>query len=161
MADQKQTDELASPRSLKAREPRSDLVFRAVARSAGGITIGIMLAVGLFLSLNGAQAIGKAGFSFLTVQKWETTNPAAGSFGIAAVLFGTITIAIVALCISFPLSFGSALLISEVLPGAIKSAVISVVDLMAAVPSVIFGLWGVFFLQANVIPVSKWISQKQ
>jgi len=154
----KGTTEL-QPRSLKAREPRSDLVFRGVARAAGGVTIGVMLAVGLFLSLNGSAAIAKAGFSFLTVQRWETTNPAPGSFGIAAVLIGTITIALIALCVSFPLSFGSALLISEVLPGGIKSAVISVVDLMAAVPSVIFGLWGVFFLQANVIPVSKWISE--
>jgi phosphate transport system permease protein len=45
-----------------------------------------------------------------------------------------------------------------VVPGRIKSTLISLVDLMAAVPSVVFGLWGVFFLQANVIPVSQWIS---
>jgi len=144
-----------APRSLKAKIPLSDSVFRGVARSAGGITVGIMLAVGLFLSVNGAQAMGAAGFNFLTEQTW---SPQTGTFGIAAVLFGTVTIAIIALLVSFPLSFGTALLISEVIPPNIKGAVISLVDLMAAVPSVIFGLWGVFFLQANVIPVSKWIS---
>jgi len=147
------------PRSLKAREPQADLVFRAVARSAGGLTIAIMLAVGLFLSLNGANAMRIAGWGFLTTQSWNTSIPKAGEFGIAAVLFGTIQIAIIALGVAFPLSFGTALLISEVLPGNIKSTFISIVDLMAAVPSVIFGLWGVFFLQANVIPVSAWISQ--
>ena len=153
------TPDLDVPRASETKESKSDLIFKTVARSAGVATVGIMLAVGLFLSLNGAQAIAKAGWSFLSVQQWDTTNPQQGSFGIAAVLFGTIQIALIALCVSFPLSFGSALLISEVLPNGIKSFVISVVDLMAAVPSVIFGLWGVFFLQSNVIPVSKWISE--
>lgn len=147
------------PRSLKAREPQADLVFRSVARAAGGLTIAIMLAVGLFLTLNGAKAMNIAGWQFLTTQTWNTSIPKPGEFGIAAVLFGTIQIAVIALCVAFPLSFGTSLLISEVLPGNLKSTFISIVDLMAAVPSVIFGLWGVFFLQANVIPVSAWISQ--
>lgn len=147
------------PRSLKAREPQADLVFRSVARAAGGLTIAIMLAVGLFLTLNGANAMHIAGWQFLTTQSWNTSIPKPGEFGIAAVLFGTIQIAVIALCVAFPLSFGTSLLISEVLPGNLKSTFVSIVDLMAAVPSVIFGLWGVFFLQANVIPVSAWISQ--
>jgi len=147
------------PRSLKAREPQADLVFRSVARAAGGLTIAIMLAVGLFLTLNGTKAMNIAGWQFLTTQTWNTSIPKPGEFGIAAVLFGTIQIAVIALCVAFPLSFGTSLLISEVLPGNLKSTFISIVDLMAAVPSVIFGLWGVFFLQANVIPVSAWISQ--
>jgi len=146
------------PRILKPREPFADQVFRAIARGSGGITVGIMLAVGLFLSLNGSQAIGSAGLSFLTTDAWNPVEGQAASFGIRSVLFGTVVIAIIALCISFPLSFGTALLISEVLPPSIKRSVVSMVDLMAAVPSVIFGLWGVFFLQASVIPVSRWIS---
>ena len=68
------------------------------------------------------------------------------------------TIALIALTIALPLSLGTALLISEIVPGRVKSMLISLVDLMAAVPSVVFGLWGVFFLQASVIPVSQWIS---
>lgn len=152
---QQQADQ---PRSLKAREAGADVVFRAIARSAGGATIAIMLAVGLFLTVNGSQALQVGGWQFLTAQDWNTNIAEPGRFGIAAVLTGTVEIALIALCVSVPLSFGSALLISEVLPGAIKQAVISIVDLMAAVPSVIFGLWGVFFLQANVIPVSSWIS---
>jgi phosphate transport system permease protein len=144
-----------SARPFSVREQIGDILFRSIARSAGGITVGIMLAVGLFLALNGSQAISAAGFNFLTEQAWQ---PQAHEFGIAAVLSGTVTIAIIALCVSFPLAFGTALLISEVLPDRLKSLVIPVVDLMAAVPSVIFGLWGVFFLQANVIPVSQFMS---
>ncbi len=146
------------PRILKPREPFADQVFRAIARGSGGITVGIMLAVGLFLSINGSQAIGSSGLSFLTTDAWNPVEGQAASFGIRSVLFGTVVIAIIALCISFPLSLGTALLISEVLPPSIKRTVVSMVDLMAAVPSVIFGLWGVFFLQASVIPVSRWIS---
>lgn len=154
----KSFDKLAkadSPRVFNPGQAASDAIFKVVARSAGGITVGIMLAVGLFLSFNGFQAIQSAGFNFLTEQAWQ---PQSHKFGIAAVLAGTVTIAIIALCVSFPLAFGTSLLISEVLPDRIKSIVIPIVDLMAAVPSVIFGLWGVFFLQANVIPVSKFIS---
>jgi len=144
-----------SPRPFRVQQPLADEIFRLVARGAGGITVGIMLAVGLFLSINGSQAISAAGFNFLTEQAWQ---PQAQKFGIAAVLSGTVTIAVIALCVSFPLAFGTALLISEVLPAKLKSVLIPLVDLMAAVPSVIFGLWGVFFLQANVIPVSKFLS---
>jgi len=118
-------------------------------------TVGIMLAVGIFLTLRATDALSVAGFSFLTEQEW---SPETQKFGIAAVLFGTITIAIIALCVSVPLSLGAALLISEIVTPKVKTALITLVDLMAAVPSVIFGLWGVFYLQANVIPVSQWIS---
>lgn len=151
-----QVPNTASPRSLKSKPSVADFAFRSAVRSAGGITVGIMLAVGLFLSLNATDAISKAGFNFLTETQW---SPETGKFGIAAVLFGTITIALVALCVSFPLAFGSSLLISEVVPPKIRGSLISLVDLMAAVPSVIFGLWGVFFLQANIIPVSMWLSK--
>jgi phosphate transport system permease protein len=64
----------------------------------------------------------------------------------------------VALIVSFPLSIGAAILISMVVTDSVRRLLVTIVDLMAAVPSVIFGLWGVFFLQSNVIPVAKWIS---
>ncbi|MCX6500921.1 MAG: phosphate ABC transporter permease subunit PstC [Microbacterium sp.] len=142
-------------RSLRSAPVFSDRVFRTVCIAAGGATVAIMLAVGVFLTLRGGQALSVAGFSFLWTQAW---SPETGDFGIAAVLFGTITIALVALTFSFPLALGTALLISEVLPDGIKRAMTTIVDLMAAVPSVVFGLWGVQFLQENVIPVSRWIS---
>jgi phosphate transport system permease protein len=143
------------PRSIASRSTRADLWFRAIARSAGTATVGIMLAVGIFLSLRASDALRVAGFSFLTEQKW---SPETGQFGVAAVLFGTVTIALVAMCVSIPLSIGTALLLSEVLRGKVRSMLISLVDLMAAVPSIVFGLWGLFFLQAAVIPVARWIS---
>ncbi len=146
------------PRDLRAAPTLADTVFRRVAFAAGGITVATMLAVGLFLAMRAGQAIlppDGMGLSFLTEQQW---SPETGQFGIAAVLFGTFTIAIIAMCISVPLAVGTSLLISEVLRGRLKQWAISLVDLMAAVPSVVFGLWGVFFLQEAVIPVSRWVS---
>lgn len=142
-------------RSLKSRPVLSDRVFRALCYAAGGATVTIMLAVGVFLSGRASEALAKAGPSFLWTQEW---SPETGTFGIAAVLFGTVTIAVIALVIALPLSLGTALLISEIVPGRMRSMLITLVDLMAAVPSVVFGLWGVFFLQSNVIPVAQWIS---
>ncbi|TFB84061.1 phosphate ABC transporter permease subunit PstC [Cryobacterium algoricola] len=142
-------------RSLVSRPSISDSVFRSVAFSAGTITVLIMLAVGVFLSLRAGDALGVAGFNFLFEQDW---SPETKKFGIASVLFGTITIAVIAMCVAVPLALGTALLISEVAQGRLKSTLVTLVDLMAAVPSVVFGLWGVFFLQANVIPVATWIS---
>ena len=153
--DQGSHEPIAGRRSLVSKPSRSDSVFRSVSYAAGMTTVGIMLAVGIFLTLRATDALNVAGFSFLTEQAW---SPETQQFGIAAVLFGTITIALIALCISVPLSLGAALLISEIVSPKVKTALITLVDLMAAVPSVIFGLWGVFFLQANVIPVSQWIS---
>lgn len=144
-----------SPRNLKSRPSISDLVFRSSAFTAGILTVSIMLAVGVFLSIRAADAIGVAGFSFLTEQQW---SPETQTFGILAILSGTITIALIAMVVSVPLALGTALLISEVTRGRVQQWLITLVDLMAAVPSVVFGLWGVFFLQANVIPVAQWIS---
>ena len=143
------------PRALSARVSGADVGFRVLARSAGTATLGIMLAVGLFLGLRASDALKVAGPSFLTTQEW---SPETQTFGVAAVLFGTVSIAVVAMCVSIPLSIGTALLLSEVVRGRIRSTLISLVDLMAAVPSIVFGLWGLFFLQAAVIPVARWIS---
>lgn len=153
--DVRTTASARGARKLVSRPSFSDSVFRSVSFAAGGITVAIMLSVGLFLSLRAGSAIQVAGFGFLTEQKW---SPETGEFGIGAVLFGTITIALIALAVSVPLALGTSLLISEILRGRLKQWSIALVDLMAAVPSVVFGLWGLFFFQESVIPVSRWIS---
>ena len=143
------------PRRLTARLSASDRIFRAVAR-AGGIVVLVLLGlVGTFLGYRAAQALHKAGWSFLTTQVW---NPQGGGFGIAAVAIGTILIALVAVLVAVPLSLGTALYISEYAPRGIQRFLISVVDLMAAVPSVIFGLWGAFLVQWHIVSLSRWIN---
>jgi phosphate transport system permease protein len=145
-----------SPRLLTVVRDPADVRFRAVARAGGILVLTVMSLVGVFLAFRASQALGVAGFGFLTQQAWE---PDAGKFGIAAVLVGTILIASVAIVFAVPLALGTALYITEYAPVKIRSFLIGLVDLMAAIPSVVYGLWGFFFLQGNITPVSRWISQ--
>jgi phosphate transport system permease protein len=142
-------------RSIAPRPSGPDQWFHRLARAAGTATVGIMLAVGIFLALRASDALGVAGFSFLTEQSW---SPETQKFGVAAVVSGTVTIALVAMAVSIPLALGTALLLSEVVRGRVRDLLVTLVDLMAAVPSIVFGLWGLFFLQENIIPVARWIS---
>lgn len=144
-----------APIDIVVNLDNADRVFRRVLFAAGVLVLLIMGMVGLFLAIRGAQALGIAGWSFLTTQDWE---PDSGNFGIAAVLVGTILIATVAICVAIPLAVGMALFISEYCRGWLQRSLISLVDLMAAVPSVIYGLWGFFFLQGQMVPVARWIS---
>src|SRR5215475_56939 len=144
-----------TPRPLKASVGLTDRAFRGLARSGGIAVLAIMSLVGVFLAVRALQALRKAGPSFVTTQTWE---PDGGHFGIAAVLTGTILVGTVAIIVAVPLALGTALYISEYAPPWLKRTLISLVDLMAAVPSVVYGLWGVFFLQAHVAGVSRWIS---
>ncbi|MCX4436167.1 MULTISPECIES: phosphate ABC transporter permease subunit PstC [Streptomyces] len=130
-------------------------MFRGILRGGGGLVLAIMLLVGGFLTYRAWQALSVAKWDFVTTEAWE---PEGGHFGIAAVLVGTVLIAMVAIVFAVPLALGTALYISEYAPPRIRQTLISVVDLMAAVPSVVYGLWGLFFFQGHVVSVSRWIS---
>ncbi|MEV7281486.1 phosphate ABC transporter permease subunit PstC [Streptomyces sp. NPDC093111] len=133
----------------------ADRVFRGVARGSGALVLAVMLLVGVFLAYRAAQALGVAKGSFLTTSVWE---PDSHHFGIAAVLTGTVLIGLVAVGLAVPLALGTALYISEYAPRRLKRTLVSLVDLMAAVPSVVFGLWGAFFLQEKIVGLSRWLA---
>lgn len=117
--------------------------------------LAIMTMVGVFLALRAAPALEATGFSFLTEESWKPTT---GVFGIAAILTGTISVGLVAVTVAVPLALGTALFISEYAPAGFRRTLISLVDLMAAVPSVVYGLWGLLMFQNHFYLVSKWIS---
>ena len=144
-----------APRPLNYVWDTSDTIFRNVMRIAGSSVLVIMATVGIFLTMRAGDALGKAGWGFFTTEAWE---PDAGKFGIKAVIVGTIIIAIIAVCLAVPFSLATSLYISEYAPRRIKKALVTLVDLMAAIPSVVFGLWGLFFLQVQIAPVAKWIA---
>jgi phosphate transport system permease protein len=145
----------AVPRKLTSRLSASDHAFRAIARTGGIVVLVLLGLVGAFLFYRASQALHKAGWSFLTTQTW---NPNGGGFGIAAVLVGTILIALVAVVVAAPLALGTALYISEYAPRVVQRFMVSIVDLMAAVPSVVFGLWGFALVQWRVASLSRWLS---
>lgn len=143
------------PREIRAKPGIGDRIFRRGSALCGLLVLSIMAAVGLFLSTQAGQALRKTGFSFLTTEAWQ---PDSGTFGVAAVLTGTISIALVAIVISFPIASCTALFISEVASQKVRQTMITLVDLMAAVPSIVYGLWGLFFLQDQVIGLSRWLA---
>jgi len=142
-------------RKVRSAAGGADRVFRLSLQGAGLLVLVIMTTIGLFLFYRGATALARAGTKFLTTQAWQ---PDSNNFGIAAVLTGTLLIASVAVLFAVPLATGVALYISEYAPRQIRRALINLVDLMAAVPSVVYGLWGFILLQEQVIPIAKWIS---
>ena len=145
------------PRSLRSRPERSDRIFRWTATASGVTVLAVMTAVGLFLAVRAVEALKIARVDFLTEDLWE---PDAGRFGIAGVLLGTASVGAVALCFAIPLALGTALFISEYAPRRLERTLITLVDLMAAVPSVVYGLWGAFFLQRHLWTVPQFMSQQ-
>jgi phosphate transport system permease protein len=132
-----------------------DRVYRAVARGAGVVTLILMALIGTFLVLRAWPALRDARWGFLTESKW---NPDGHQFGIAALALLTAEIAIVALVIAVPVAIGASLYINEYAPRRLRRPLTSLIDLLAAVPSIIYGLWGRFFLQPRLIKVSDWLS---
>ena len=114
-----------------------------------------MTMVGVFLAIRAGQALDLAGVSFLTEELWQ---PESGRFGIVGVLLGTVSVGLVAVTLAVPLALGTALFISEYAPPRIERLLISLVDLMAAVPSIVYGLWGFIFLQHHVYGISRWVA---
>jgi phosphate transport system permease protein len=143
------------PRELHAHPGRGDRYFNRGASLSGLTVLSVMAAVGIFLGIQAWQALKATGFSFLTTAEWQ---PDTNKFGIAEVMLGTVLIALVAGIVAFPIAMSAALFITEVAPKWLRSSLVALVDLMAAVPSVVYGLWGLFLLQGQVVGVSRWIN---
>lgn len=150
------SSEVRQPRALTTRYSLTDRIFRHTSRGAGTFVLIIMVLVGGFLTAHAIQAISSVGVTkFITTQEW---SPETNHFGIAAVLTGTVLIALVALTVAVPLSLGAALFITEIAPPRLRTIMRTAIDLMAAVPSVVYGLWGLAYLQNHVVGFSYWLS---
>jgi phosphate transport system permease protein len=145
-----------APRKIVQRSSRADKIFHGVLRGSGLLVLTITGLIALFLVMKAASALRKAGLSFFTTQTWI---PAANRFGIASLLPNGIFIAAVALVIAVPVALATAIFISEYAPYRVRNVLIAIVDLMAAVPSIVYGLWGVFFLQPRIIGTVRWMSE--
>jgi phosphate transport system permease protein len=145
-----------TPRAIVSRGSRSDVVFRNALRIAGLSSFVITGMILIFLIYRSLWAFRADGFSFLTKQSWVFTG---NQFGIGGVLPDTLIIAAMASVISIPVALATAVFISEYAPTQLRRALIAVIDLMAAIPSIVYALWGRFFLMPRVIGVMGWISR--
>src|SRR5262249_45806027 len=114
--------------------------------------------IGLFLVIKSLPAFRQMGPSFFTTTEWNpdgTTH----HFGIAAVLYGTVVIALIALVLAVPVSIMASLFLTEFAPRRVRRPLTSLVVLMAALPSLIYGIWGFFFLQPRLLGVARCLSE--
>ena len=144
------------PRRLSSGLQPSDRIFHGGVTSIGMVVLALTGAIGLFLGYQSIPTLHHYGLRFFTQTQWL---PQLDKIGIAAVLVGTVEVALVAMVVAFPLALMFALFITDYAPKRMKSWLISTVDLMAAVPSIIYGLWGFFLLQPHAINLARWLSQ--
>lgn len=137
----------------RRRGHRADAAFRFLARGSGVLLLAIMGAIAVFLLLQAVPAILADKSNFFATQVWDPDD--SQSFGIAALAFGSLLSSVLALLIGVPVAVGVALLLSHYLPRWAARPLGYLVDLLAAVPSVVFGLWGLIFLVPNLIPLSQ------
>jgi phosphate transport system permease protein len=142
-------------RIIAALPSTSDRAFFGAARSAAISTLVLMGLIGLFLLIGAWPALTEAGPRFFTESQWL---PETGTFGIASLLWGTVLVGLFALAVAVPIGFGAALFISDYAPRSLRKPLVTLVDLMAAVPSIIYGMWGFFFLQTHLLGVATWLS---
>ncbi|GAB3247657.1 phosphate ABC transporter permease subunit PstC [Alteromonas gracilis] len=137
----------------QAKAPRrpGDALFSGAALFAGILIMVALAGVALFLILRGAPAVGASG------------EQAYGATGIVdfvvPLMFGTLLAAIIALLIAAPLAIALALIISHYAPRPVARLFGYLIDLLAAVPSVVYGLWGIAFLAPRLLPIYKWLEE--
>jgi len=146
-----------TPRTIVARPSAGDKIFRAILRASGWSVFVITGMILLFLILRAGKAFSFRGFGFLTTQNWIVYD--SKSFGIAAILPLGILIAVIAMLIAVPAGIAIALYISEYSPLSLRKPLIAVIDLMAAIPSIIFGLWGLLFLEPRILGFDSWLGK--
>jgi phosphate transport system permease protein len=134
----------------------AETLFRGTATAAGTTVLVIIVAIAVFLVWKAIPALVRNDSNFLTEQRWfaDSSPP---TFGIAAIAFGTVLTAVIALLLAVPVSLGIALCLSHYAHRRVATALGFVIDLLAAVPSIIFGLWGREYLVQPVIRLSGWL----
>ena len=156
--------QIPEPR-VTTTEPRpSDKVFRGVVTAGGLSSLVILGLIALFLAYRGFEVIKQEGLGFLTNAEWsitldESANVVDSQFGLSAMLVGTILCALVAVIIAVPISVFSALFLNFYAPQWMKKILIVIVDMMAAFPSILFGIWGFLVLMPSVEYWAKLINK--
>lgn len=131
-------------------------MFLGGSRAIGVLVLLIVGSIGVFLGAQSVPTLRHYGWHFFTEYRWL---PNRDVLGIGAVLLGTLEVAVVALVIAFPLSLLTALFISDWASPRLQPTLVRTIDLMAAVPSIIYGLWGLGLMEPQATHVAHWLSK--
>jgi phosphate transport system permease protein len=135
-----------------------DRVFKALAAGSGAVLLAVMAAIAIFLVWKAIPAFTQNTGNLFTTQTW---NPQGKPpvFGMAAVFFGTVLSAFIAMLVGVPIAVGIALFISHYASRRAATTLGAIVDLLAAVPSLVFGMWGLYFLIPQTKGFQAWMSE--
>ncbi|WP_287955637.1 phosphate ABC transporter permease subunit PstC [Achromobacter sp.] len=146
------TDELRS-----RRDAASDRVFRRTVAVAGIFVLVSLSGAALSMLWGGRLAFSTFGFEFLWSSEWDAVNH---KFGALVPIYGTLVTALIAMLIAVPVSFGVAYYLTEVAPKWLRQPVASAIELLAGIPSIIYGMWGLFiFVPVMAEYVNPWLDE--
>lgn len=132
---------MTNPPPVKAmrRSSLADRLFGWAAQGAALLTLGLLIGILLSLIVGAWPAISKYGLGFLTSSVWD---PVKDEYGGLIMIYGTLATSLIALVIAVPVSFGIALFLTELSPAWLKRPLGTAIELLAAVPSIVYGMWG-------------------
>ncbi|MGL6235834.1 MAG: phosphate ABC transporter permease subunit PstC [Segniliparus sp.] len=136
-----------------------DRLFRYAATGSSALVSAVVAAIGVFLLLRAAPALAQDRANFLTSRAWDLADPERLVFGMAELALVTVLVSAFALALAAPIALGVALFVSHYAPRAVAAPVARMVDLLAAVPSIVYGLWGWLFLAPKLAPLSQWLAE--
>lgn len=139
------TDSPTAPRQLQVYYTKVDRVFRGFVAAAALFSLVVLFLIAAFLLYRGFEIFSDFGLGFITNSKWEMLNPedtSTATFGIAAMLVGSVITATIAIIVAVPFAMASSLFIEYYAPRFLRTALTALLDLVAAIPSVIYGIWG-------------------
>lgn len=142
------TPNVANPRisaaeDRTARDARADRAFGWLAGAAALLVLVALVGAALSMAWGGREAFLTFGLDFVSESRWDVGNR---SFGALVPIYGTIVTALIALLIAVPVSFGIAIFLTEVAPTWLRGPVAAAIELLAGIPSIIYGMWGLFVL---------------
>ena len=143
----------AGPRRLRSA-PWADKAFEWLTRTFAFLVFSILLAILVSLMIGSQQTLEKYGFSFIWSSDWD---PVQEKFGALVPIYGTVVTSLIAMLIGVPVSFGIAIFLTELSPAWLKRPLGTAIELLAAIPSIIYGMWGLFvfvpLFQTHLQPV--------
>ncbi|WP_307856763.1 phosphate ABC transporter permease subunit PstC [Mycolicibacter acidiphilus] len=148
-----------TPPASKAPNPAADRVFRAAAEGSGLLISILIAAIGGFLLWRAIPALLHNRENFFTYDgSWVTTDTAAMHFGIAEMLRVTVCVSVFALLLAMPVALGIAIYLTEYAPRRLVGLLSYLVDLLAGIPSIIYGAWGLYVLAPRLRPIATWLN---
>ena len=143
----------AAPRPSRPGAALADRLFAALARTAALVTLALLLGILASLVYGAWPAIERYGLSFLVRSQWD---PVEEEFGGLVMIYGTLATSAIALLIAVPVSFGIALFLTELSPAWLKRPLGTAIELLAAVPSIVYGMWGLMVFGPIL---AAWVQQ--